>query len=128
MKVPSDVRDEFYEAAKTLRVPRRELASALFMHGMEHLRRQVKPAKRTANASPATEASEQALTVMTVNYGQPRSDDDPPPLGAPTTSRSPDDPPALVRLRRAVRVERAGLTNRSGCGARADTHYYEIAA
>ena len=71
VKVPSDVRDEFYEAAKTLRVPRRELASALFMHGMECLRKQVKPAGREASPRQATEAPEQATRA---SYADPRLD------------------------------------------------------
>lgn len=52
VKIPTAVREEFWEASKTVGVPRRELAAALFMHGMERLRRQIKPPMTATEPSP----------------------------------------------------------------------------
>lgn len=46
VKVTPEVRAEFYAAATELGLPRRELATALFMHGMERLRRQFKSTQK----------------------------------------------------------------------------------
>lgn len=50
VKVPEAVRDEFHSAAKTLGVPRRDLAAAIFEYGMERIRRDL--ATTDVNAKP----------------------------------------------------------------------------
>ena len=61
VKVSPEVRAEFHAAAKKLGMPRRELAAVLFMHGMERMRRQMKPTGKTDKTVPAPPKPASAL-------------------------------------------------------------------
>ena len=72
VKVAPQVREEFYAAATELGMARRDLAAALFMHGMDRLRRQVKPTRnRSADGEPQTGGDPSAKAETSVSRAAP---------------------------------------------------------